>query len=161
MSELPSWVFNETDRRFMEEALIEARQAGTRGEVPVGAVLAVNGEITARSGNRREELHDPTAHAEILVLRAAGALRGDWRLTGATLYVTLEPCPMCIEACRHARLDLVVWGAEDPVMGACGSILNSTENPRLGPPIAQRGGLLADRSSKLLKEFFAKRRLSS
>ena len=161
MSELPSWVFDESDRRFMEEALIEARQAGQRGEVPVGAILAVDGEIVARSGNRREELHDPTAHAEVLVLREAGALRTDWRLTGATLYVTLEPCPMCIEACRHARLDLVVWGAEDPVMGACGSILDSTENPRLNPPVAHRGGLLADLSSELLKEFFAKRRLSS
>ncbi len=145
----------------MGEALKEARQAGGRGEVPVGAVLVSKGAIIARSGNRREELQDPTAHAEILVLGDAGRGIGDWRLDGAALYVTLEPCPMCLEACRQARLALVVWGAADPVMGACGSVLDAAEDPRLHPPVAQRGGLLADASSKLLKEFFAKRRLSS
>lgn len=145
----------------MGEALKEARHAGGRGEVPVGAVLVSKGAIIARSGNRREELQDPTAHAEILVLGAAGRGIGDWRLDGATLYVTLEPCPMCLEACRQARLALVVWGAADPVMGACGSVLDAAEDPRLHPPVAQRGGLLADASSELLKEFFAKRRLSS
>ncbi len=108
-----------------------------------------------------EELRDPTAHAEILVLGAAGRKTGDWRLENATLYVTLEPCPMCLEACRHARLALVVWGTPDPVMGACGSVLDAAEDPRLHPPVAQRGGLSADTASKLLKEFFAKKRLSS
>ncbi len=145
----------------MDEALVEATAAGARGEVPVGAVLVSGGAIIARSGNRREELQDPTAHAEILVLGAAGRKNGDWRLEDATLYVTLEPCPMCLEACRHARLSLIVWGAPDPVMGACGSVLDAAEDPRLHPPIAQRGGLSADAASKLLKEFFAKRRLSS
>ena len=161
MSNLPSWVFDEVDHAFMREALVEAAAAGTRGEVPVGAVLVSDGSIIARSGNRREELQDATAHAEILGLRAAGREIGDWRLVGATLYVTLEPCPMCLEACRHARLDLIIWGAPDPVMGACGTVLDAAEDPRLHPPIAQRGELLADDSSKLLKEFFAKRRLSS
>lgn len=161
MSALPSWVFDETDHTFMKEALVEAIEAGNRGEVPVGAVLVLDGAIIARSGNRREELHDPTGHAEILVLRAGGHEIGDWRLAGATLYVTLEPCPMCLEACRHARLDLVIWGAPDPVMGACGSVLDTAEDHRLHPPIAQRGGLMVDRSAELLKEFFAKRRLSS
>ena len=161
MSVLPSWVFDEADHAFMEEALVEAAAAGVRGEAPVGAILVSDDAIIARSGNRREELHDPTAHAEILVLGAAGREIGDWRLDGATLYVTLEPCPMCLEACRHARLSLVVWGAPDPVMGACGSVIDAAEDPRLHPPIAQRGGLLADTASRLLKEFFAKRRLSS
>lgn len=161
MATLPSWVFDDSDHAFMGEALKEARHAGGRGEVPVGAVLVSKGAIIARSGNRREELQDPTAHAEILVLGAAGRGIGDWRLDGATLYVTLEPCPMCLEACRQARLALVVWGAADPVMGACGSVLDAAEDPRLHPPVAQRGGLLADASSELLKEFFAKRRLSS
>ncbi len=161
MSTLPSWVFDEADRAFMDEALVEATAAGARGEVPVGAVLVSGGAIIARSGNRREELQDPTAHAEILVLGAAGRKNGDWRLEDATLYVTLEPCPMCLEACRHARLSLIVWGAPDPVMGACGSVLDAAEDPRLHPPIAQRGGLSADAASKLLKEFFAKKRLSS
>ncbi len=161
MSTLPSWVFDEADHAFMDEALVEAAAAGARGEVPVGAILVSGGGIIARSGNRREELRDPTAHAEILVLGAAGREIGDWRLENATLYVTLEPCPMCLEACRHARLALVVWGTPDPLMGACGSVLDAAEDPRLHPPIAQRGGLLADNASKLLKEFFAKKRLSS
>lgn len=161
MSPLPAWVFDETDRAFMGEALIEAAAAGARDEVPVGAVVVHDGAVVARSGNRREELQDPTAHAEILVLGEAGRVIGDWRLDGATLYVTLEPCPMCLEACRHARLALVVWGAPDPVMGACGSVLDAAENPRLHPPIAQRGGLLADTASEYLKDFFAKKRLSS
>lgn len=160
-SNLPSWVFDEADHAFMGEALIDAAAAGARGEVPVGAVLVSDGAIIARSGNRREELQDSTAHAEILVLSAGGRETGNWRLEGATLYVTLEPCPMCLEACRHARLALVVWGTPDPVMGACGSVLDAAEDPRLHPPIAQRGGLLANAASKLLKEFFAKRRLSS
>ncbi len=161
MSNLPSWVYSDADHVFMGEAVEEAIKAGERGEVPVGAVVVSDGQIIARSGNRREELQDPTAHAEILVLRAAGATLENRRLDDSTLYVTLEPCPMCLEACRHARVALVIWGASDPVMGACGSVLDAAEDPRLIPPVAQRGGLLADQSSKLLKEFFAKRRLSS
>ena len=161
MPTLPSWVFDDADHVFMGEALVDAAGAGERGEVPVGAVLVLDGAIIARSGNRREETRDPTAHAEILALGAAGREVGDWRLDGAVLYVTLEPCPMCLEACRQARVALIVWGASDPVMGACGSVLDAAEDLRLNPPVAQRGGLLAAASSKLLKEFFAKRRLSS
>ncbi len=114
---LPEWVFDETDRGFMEGALADARRAGQGGEVPVGAVLVRNNEILSRAGNLREASHDPTAHAEILVLRDAGQTTGDWRLEGCTLYVTLEPCPMCLHACRQARVDLIIWGAPDPVMG--------------------------------------------
>ncbi len=152
------WLFDENDRRFMEEALAEARAAAERGEVPVGAVLAREGEILARAGNRRAEDHDPGGHAELIVLREAARALGDWRLPGCTLYVTLEPCPMCTSACRQARVDLVVWGAADPVMGACGTVLDLAEDPRLGPPLAQRGGLLAGPAAELLRTFFAKRR---
>jgi len=154
----PDWVFDDSDRRFMAAALDEARSSADRGEVPVGCVLVCSEEIVARAGNRRRELSDPSAHAEILALRAAGAILGDWRLPHCTLYVTLEPCPMCVAACRQARLDLVVWGAADPTMGACGSIVDLAEDPRLGPPLAHRGGLEADASRQLLLGFFAKQR---
>ncbi|MGD9252436.1 MAG: nucleoside deaminase [Holophagae bacterium] len=154
----PDWVFDQRDREFMAVAIAEAEAAALRGEVPVGAVIVTDGAIVARSGNRRVELADPSAHAEILVLREAGALRGDWRLDDCSLYVTLEPCPMCAAACRQARLRLVVWGALDPQLGACGSVLDLADDPRLGPPMAHRGGLKADRSRTLLQRFFAKQR---
>jgi tRNA(adenine34) deaminase len=158
---LPDWVWNDDDRRLMEAALDEARAAGKRGEVPVGCVIARAGAIVARTGNRREEQCDPTAHAELLALREAGAGSRDWRLGGTTLYVTLEPCPMCVAACRQARLDLVVWAAEDPVLGACGTVADLAADLRLGPPLAHRGGLLADDSRRLLRAFFANSRTSS
>jgi tRNA(adenine34) deaminase len=154
----PDWVFDDRDRRFMAAALDEARAAADRGEVPVGCVVVRVGDIVARAGNRREELADASAHAEILALRAAGEILGDWRLADCTLYVTLEPCSMCVAACRQARLDLVVWGASDPAMGACGSLFNLAEDPRLGRPLAHRGGLEADASRHLLLGFFAKQR---
>jgi tRNA(adenine34) deaminase len=158
---LPDWVFDDDDRRLMAEALIEAEAAAARGEVPVGAVIARDGEIIARAGNRRQEEADPSAHAELIALRAAGRALGDWRLPGCTLYVTLEPCPMCASACREARLQLVVWGAGDERVGACGTVLDLAADPRLGPPLAHRGGLEAERSSALLRTFFAKQRQSS
>ena len=158
---IPDWVYDDRDRSFMEAALGEARAAGARGEVPVGCVVVRDGAIVARAGNRRESLHDPTAHAELLALRTAAASGGDWRLAGATMYVTLEPCPMCASACRQARLALVIWGAEDPVLGACATVVDLAEDPRLGPPLAHRGGLLAEESRRLLQSFFANRRPSS
>ncbi len=142
----------------MEVALEEARAAAARGEVPVGAVVAREGEVVARAGNRRRERRDPAGHAEIEALRAAGVALGDWRLPGCTLYVTLEPCPMCVAACRQARVDLVIWGAPDPRLGACGGCLDLAGDPRLGPPLAQRGGLLAEEAARLLRAFFASRR---
>ena len=157
---LPDWVFGDDDRRFMNQALDEARAAGARGEVPVGAVLVRGEEILARAGNRRAATQDPTAHAEIEALREGGRRVGDWRLQDATLYVTLEPCPMCLEACRQARVGLIVWGAPDPVAGACGSVVDNAEDPRLTPRMAHRGGLEAEASATLLQEFFAKRRKS-
>ncbi|MDX2437953.1 MAG: nucleoside deaminase [Acidobacteriota bacterium] len=158
---LPEWVFDEHDRAFMTEALGEAEAAGRRGEIPVGAVVARGCEVISRAGNRRMELHDPAAHAELLALAEAGRVVGDWRLEDCTLYVTLEPCPMCAAACRQARLGLVVWGAPDPQAGACGSVMNLAEDPRLGRPLTQRGGLDAEASRRLLRGFFAKQRHSS
>ena len=158
---LPSWVFDDNDRAFMAEALAEAVAAGERGEVPVGAVITQNREIIARAGNQRQELADPSGHAELLALRAAGKILNDWRLEDCTLYVTLEPCAMCAAACRQARLELLVWGADDPKAGACGSVLDLASDPRIGPPLAHRGGLEAERSGELLRQFFAKQRQSS
>jgi tRNA(adenine34) deaminase len=155
---LPDWVFSDDDRRFMAIALDEARAAAERGDVPVGCVIVRAGEVVARAGNRRRESKDPAGHAEILALREAGRKLGDWRLDGCWLYVSLEPCPMCVSACRQARLSLVVWGAADATMGACGSTLDLAEDPRHGPPLAHRGGLEAEASSRLLKEFFTSTR---
>jgi len=145
----------------MTEALAEAEAAMDRGEVPVGAVVIRGAEIIARAGNRRTQSADPAAHAEILALGCAGSEVGDWRLDECTMYVTLEPCPMCAAACRQARLELLVWGADDPQQGACGSVLDLATDPRLGPVLAHRGGLEADRSKELLTHFFAKQRQSS
>lgn len=155
---LPDWVFDEADRDFMAAALAEAVAAGERNEVPVGAVLVRSGEIISRAGNRRRELDDPTGHAEVLAIREAARVFGDFRLDGCTLYVTLEPCPMCITTCRQARLDLVIWGADDPKAGACGSVIDLADDRRLGSPLAQRGGLEAAAGRKLLEQFFATKR---
>jgi len=155
---LPDWVFDDADRAAMAAALAEARSAAARDEVPVGAVVVRNGDIVAGAGNRRRELADPTAHAEVIAIREAAAVLGDFRLEGCTLYVTLEPCPMCAATCRQARLDLVVWGADDPKAGACGSVIDLAGDRRLGPPLAHRGGLEAAESRRLLEAFFAKRR---
>jgi tRNA(adenine34) deaminase len=158
---IPDWVYDERDRSFMAAALEQARAAAAADEVPVGCVVVREGAILARAGNRREASHDPTAHAELLALRAAAASAVDWRLPGATMYVTLEPCPMCTAACRQARLELVIWGAADPLLGACGTAVDLAADPRLGPPLANRGGLLAEESRELLRSFFARSRASS
>ena len=155
---LPDWVYDDDDRRLMAAALREAEAAALRDEVPVGAVVARSGDIMAADGNRRRELNDPTAHAEVLAIRRAAARTEDFRLTGCTLYVTLEPCPMCIATCRQARLDLVIWGAADAKAGACGSVVDLAGDRRLGPPLAHRGGLEAEAARHLLETFFAKRR---
>lgn len=155
---LEDWVFDDADRGFMAAALAEAAAAAERDEVPVGAVLVRAGTIVAQAGNQRRELDDPTGHAEILAIRDAASAAGDFRLDGCTLYVTLEPCPMCITTCRQARLDLVVWGANDPKAGACGSVIDLAGDRRLGPPLAHRGGLEAAASRTLLESFFRERR---
>lgn len=155
----PGWVFSAADHAAMGEALGEAGKAGAMGEVPVGAVIvAPSGEVVAKAHNRRETERDPTAHAEVLALRAAATHLGDWRLEGCTLYVTLEPCAMCAGACGLARLACVVWGAPDPSAGFVGSLGNLLDDPRTGFRVQWRGGLRASEASTLLESFFAKLR---
>jgi len=141
-------------RDFMSTALEEAALAAGDGEVPVGAVLVRNGEVIARDHNRRDVTGDPTAHAEVLVLRSAGESAGDWRLEDATLYVTLEPCPMCAGAIVLARVRTVVFGASDPVAGAGGSAYNILEDGKLGHTVEVLGGILEDECREVLGRFF-------
>ncbi|MDQ1365185.1 MAG: tRNA(adenine34) deaminase [Acidimicrobiaceae bacterium] len=147
-----------TDDEAMALALEEAAHGARLGEVPVGAVVVVDGEVVARAHNERELRHDPTAHAEILALRAAGAAVGSWRLTGATLVVTLEPCPMCAGALVAARIGRLVFGATDPKAGACGSLYNVCADPRLNHELPVVRGVLAGPSARILEEFFVERR---
>ena len=142
----------------MRLALEEARAAEAAGDVPVGAVVLVGGEVVARAHNRREELADPSAHAEMLALRAACADAGSWRLPGATVVVTLEPCPMCAGALLAARVDRVVFGAPDPRAGALGSLYNLGNDPRLAHELEVVPGVLAEECGALLARFFAARR---
>jgi tRNA(adenine34) deaminase len=148
----------EFDRRCMTEALVLAAAASGSGEVPVGAVLARDGQVIARAANAPIGRNDPTAHAEILVLRAAGERIGNYRLTGTTLYVTLEPCPMCAAALVHARVSRLVFAAADPKTGAAGSIMNLVQDPRLNHRIEFVGGLMSERAATLLQDFFRARR---
>ena len=142
-------------RDYMLAALDEADEAYEKGEVPVGAVLVVNDEIVARAHNLRDTTGDPTAHAELLAVRYAGLAAGDWRLGGATLYVTLEPCAMCASAIVLARVSTVVFGASDPHAGAAGSAYNILEDGRLGHRCEVIGGVLEDRCAALLDRFFS------
>ena len=147
-----------TDEMLMAAAIDEARRALREGELPVGAVVARGGEILSLGRNRREESHDPTAHAEIEAIRGAADMLGGWRLTGCTLYVTLEPCAMCAGAIVAARLDRVIYGAADPSAGCCGSVYRITEDPAFTHYAKADGGLLADECQELLTQFFAARR---
>ena len=142
----------------MRLALDEAAAAATHGDVPVGAVVLLGGDVIARRHNERELRGDPTAHAEVLALRDAAAAVGTWRLDGATLVVTLEPCPMCAGAALAARVDRIVFGAADPKAGTCGSLYNLAADPRLNHEMDLSGGLLASESARLLQDFFAARR---
>lgn len=142
----------------MGMALAEARRALDHGDVPVGAVVAVDGEVVASRHNERELGGDPTAHAEMLALRDAAARLGRWRLTGATLYVTLEPCPMCAGAAVAARLGRIVYGAADPKAGACGSLYNLCADPRLNHEVDLRHGVRGAEAAEVLSTFFAARR---
>ena len=146
------------DRHWMGEALLEARAAAAIGEVPVGAVVVHEGRVVGRGHNRRETERDPRAHAELLAIgEAAGAL-GGWRLTGATLYVTLEPCAMCAGAIVLARVPEVVFGAHDPKAGAAGSVMDILADPALNHRPRVSGGVLAGECAALLADFFAARR---
>jgi tRNA(adenine34) deaminase len=146
------------DAIWMRLALDQARNAWALGEVPVGAVVIKDGEVIATGFNQPIGTHDPTAHAEIMALRAASAILGNYRLPGCELFVTLEPCAMCSGAMMHARLARVVYGATDPKTGACGSIVNLFEQNQLNHHTQLTGGVLADECGALLKEFFAARR---
>ncbi len=155
----PDWAFSQDERAGMALALEEARIAAAAGDVPVGAViLNATGAVAARARNRREADGDPTAHAEILALRAAARALGSWRLDGCTLLVTLEPCAMCAAAAVLARVASVIWGAPDPKGGFAGSLANLLDDPRLNHRVAVRGGLMADEAGAQLEEFFAKLR---
>lgn len=146
------------DAIFMRQALDQARNAWTLGEVPVGAVVVKDGAVIATGFNQPIGTHDPTAHAEIMALRAAASILGNYRLPGCELFVTLEPCAMCSGAMMHARLARVVFGAPDPKTGACGSVVNLFEQNQLNHHTQFVGGVLADECSALLKDFFAERR---
>ncbi len=146
------------DANIMREAISQAHNAWTLGEVPVGAVLVKDGEIVATGFNQPIGTHDPTAHAEIMALRAAATILGNYRLPGCELYVTLEPCAMCAGAMMHARLARVIYGAPDPKTGAGGSVVNLFAEGQLNHHTALVGGVLADDCSRVLKEFFVERR---
>ena len=146
---------SEVDGAYMREALMEARRAEHDGEVPVGAVVVVSGGIVGRGFDRREVTHDPTAHAEVLALREAAARLGTWRLSGATLYVTLEPCVMCVGALLHARVAAVVYGAVSPKWGAIESVVELGAHPGLNHRLGVRSGVERDACAALLATFFS------
>jgi len=147
-----------SDEHFMQRALELARQGQAEGEVPVGAVVVLDGQVIGEGWNRPITASDPTAHAEIQALRRAAQYADNYRLTGATLYVTLEPCTMCVGAMFHARIARVVYGARDPKTGSAGSVVNLFSEPRLNHHATLTGGVLAKESGALLSAFFAARR---
>jgi tRNA(adenine34) deaminase len=149
-----------SDLEAMEAALAEARKAADAGEVPIGAVMVHDGQIIARGQNSVIRDNDPTAHAEIVALRAAGGSIVNYRLNGCTLYVTLEPCSMCAGAMIHARIDRLVYAAADPKAGAAGSVLSVLNHPQLNHQLLVEQGILADQAAELLRSFFRERRES-
>jgi tRNA(adenine34) deaminase len=146
------------DMEYLQNAMSHARAAEAMGEVPVGAVVVLNGEVIATGRNRVIADSDPTAHAEIVALRAAGIELGNYRLEGCDLYCTLEPCAMCAGAILHARIRRLVYAASDPKAGACGSALEVMNHPRLNHRVEVSGGLLAEECGTMLTEFFRSRR---
>ena len=146
------------DEQFMREAMAEARGAAAAGEVPIGAVLVCDGKIVARSGNRTIRDVDPTAHAEMVVLREAARVLGNYRLAGTVLYVTIEPCSMCAGAMIQARVPRLVYGADDPKAGAVRSCFEVLSNARLNHQVDVTAGVLAGEASEILQAFFAARR---
>ena len=142
------------DLTFMRMALEEASRAPAVGEVPIAALIVQNSQVLAQTHNYRELWQDPTAHAEVIAIRAAAIALGTWRLTDTTLYVTVEPCSMCIGAIILARISRVVFGAWDPKAGACGSVFDFTNEPRLNHHVEILGGLLEQESQALIQQFF-------
>lgn len=148
----------DADERWMREALAEARRARGRGEVPVGAVVVLGDAVVGRGGNRPIQGADPTAHAEIVALREAARAAGNYRLTGAALYVTVEPCLMCAGALVHARIARLVFGAAEPRAGAVRSIMRVLDHPALNHRVEVAGGVLESECTALMRAFFAERR---
>jgi tRNA(adenine34) deaminase len=147
-----------TDETFMAEALAEARAAAAEGEVPIGAVVVADGRIVGRGRNARETRRDPTAHAEVLALQEASRALGRWRLTGATVYATLEPCPMCAGALVNARVDRLVYAVADPKAGAAGTLFDIVRDARLNHRMEVTVGVLGKQCGAVLTEFFRARR---
>ncbi len=147
-----------TDEYYMKLALEQAEAAAAAGEVPIGAVLVCENRLLAVDRNRREELNDATAHAEILVIREGGRLLGGWRLGGCTLYVTLEPCPMCAGAMVQARVGRLVFGAADPKGGAAGTLFDIVRDSRLNHRLEVTPGVLEEQCASVLQQFFRRRR---
>jgi tRNA(adenine34) deaminase len=143
------------DRLWMREALVEARRAAEIGEVPIGAVIVLQGEIIGRGHNRREIDRDPLAHAEILAIRQAAGRIGGWRLSGCTMFVTLEPCAMCAGALVNSRIDRLVYGAADPKAGYCATLGNLVQDARLNHRLEVTAGVMGEESAALLRAFFA------
>ena len=150
-----------SDDRYMKLALEQAQIAEENGDVPIGAVIVYENRSIAKAYNQREQLADPTAHAEIIALTQAAAYLESWRLHGCTIYVTLEPCPMCAGALVLARLDRLVFGCEDPKTGACGSLYNIVEDKRLNHRLNVTSGVLAEECSEQLQRFFKQKRMQS
>jgi len=153
---------NDADSRkqehFMRIALNEARIAAKSGEVPVGAVIERGGQVIAVAGNEREEKKDPTAHAEMIAIRQAASSLGGWRLSGCTIYVTIEPCPMCAGAIYQARIGHLVYGAPDEKAGAAGTLMDITRDPRLNHQTEVTSGILVDECASVMRKFFSDRR---
>ena len=147
-----------TDIAFMQAAIAQARAAENEGEVPIGAVIVRDGKILASGNNRVLRDHDPSAHAEVVALRQAGKLLDNYRLDGCDLYTTLEPCAMCAGAIIHARVSRLIYAADDPKAGACGSVLGVLNHPRLNHRLEVVSGVLADECGALLQNFFRARR---
>jgi tRNA(adenine34) deaminase len=146
------------DETWMAEALALARKAGSEGEVPIGSVVVFEGRIVGRGRNARERLRDPTAHAEILALQEASRTLGRWRLTGATIYATLEPCPMCAGALVNARIDRLVYAVADAKAGAAGTLFDIPRDPRLNHRVVVESGVMGEECGSLLKDFFRAKR---
>jgi tRNA(adenine34) deaminase len=149
---------NNQDEQYMRQAIEAAKIAEENGDVPIGAVVVYENQIIGRAYNQREQLKDPTAHAEIIALTQAAAALETWHLNGCTIYVTLEPCPMCAGALVLGRLDRLVYGCGDPKAGACGSLYNIVQDERLNHRLEITSGVLADECAKLLQDFFRQRR---
>ena len=146
------------DEQFMRMAIEQARIAQENGDVPIGAIIVYKNQIIGKAYNQREQLQDPTAHAEIIALTQAAAALENWHLNGCTMYVTLEPCPMCAGALVLARMDRLVYGCDDPKAGACKSLYNIVTDGRLNHRLEVTSGVLQEQCREQLQEFFAKRR---